>query len=202
MSTPDDQIRLNILELLYKRFRDNETSPGVDRAIIQAILGLSEKEMDVNILFLAEKALVALTMTTGSKWTFAKITPDGMEVAENKELYAEKLSATQDATGQNLENPQENFVRTMDPQLNFAEQLSDGFNQAYNQIRDANISNSEKGKIEKQLIILEKELHKAQNADLGKIQKQWEWLKKNAGWLNPTLGQVVLEEIKTVLEIT
>ena len=52
MSVSDDQVRLDIVELLYKHREDNATRFGVDRAIIQDTLQLSEKQMDSNSLYL------------------------------------------------------------------------------------------------------------------------------------------------------
>ena len=98
MSTPDEQIRLNILEFLYKRATDNPDSSGVDRAIIQAVLQMPVSQMDANMTFLEEKNLVTLSRMGGSQWTFAKITGEGIEVVENKERFATKLSVSQTAT--------------------------------------------------------------------------------------------------------
>jgi hypothetical protein len=201
MSTPDNQVRHDILELLYKRFRDDENSSGVDRAIIQANLGLTEKQMDTNMLYLEEKALVAFSITKGSQWTIAKITADGIAVLQNKERYADKLPSTQAITNQ-IPKDNQNAIHPVQPELSFTEQLAEAFDKANHQVFAKNISSSKKGKIEKQLRELERELRKVEKADLGKIQQSWEWLKKNAGWVNPTIAQVVLEGVKTALEIT
>ena len=50
ISVSDDQMRLDILELLYKHLRDDPAHSGVDRAIIQDTLKLSEKQIDVNVI--------------------------------------------------------------------------------------------------------------------------------------------------------
>lgn len=200
MSVPDDQVRLDMLELLYKRLRDDPESSGVDRAIIEATLGVSEKQMDANMLYLEEKALVTLSRTIGSQWTFAKITAEGSDVIENKERYADKFPFTQGKTSL-IPEEDENVIQTMQSEVSFAQQVTDAFNQAYNQVLAANISSSEKKKIEKQLSTLEKDLQKAEKIDLGSIQKNWEWLKKNASWLSPVIAPVVLEEIKIALDL-
>jgi hypothetical protein len=203
MSAPDNEVSLEILQLLYNRFNPDETGFGVDRAIIQALLGLSEKKMDDNVLYLEEKALVTVHRGAGSKWTIAKITPEGIEVIDNKESFSEKFALTQAATNQ-IPYDNQNLTHSVQPgrgELSFTEQLSEAFDQANHQVFAKNISSSEKGKIEKQLRELERELRKMEKADLGKIQQIWTWLKKNAGWVNPTIAQVVLEGAKTALEV-
>jgi hypothetical protein len=199
MSASDDQTRIDILELLYRRTKDPGSSK-VDRAIIAATLGLPEKNMDVNMLHLEEKALVSLSRSGGRpQWTFAKITEDGVRVMENKERYAEKFPFTQVKTSLAPEAGKESAAEIA-PDLSPTEQVADSFNQAYNQIRDANISDNERKKLEKELNNLEKELRK-ERIDLGSIQKQWEWLRKNANWLCPVVAPLVLEEIKKALDL-
>ena len=89
----------------------------------------------------------------------------------------------------------------MQPQVSFHEQVSNAFKQASDQVLGAKISPGEKGKIEKQLKSLEKELLKTKKADLGVIQKDWEWLKKNADWISRGLASVVLEGIRVALDL-
>jgi hypothetical protein len=200
MSPPDDQARLNILELLYEHVKDDPTSPGVDRAIIEATLGLSQKQMDDNTLFLEEKALVTLTRTAGSQWIFAKITADGTDVIENKERYADKFSFTQAKTSI-LPKEEVEDIQTAQPEFSFAQQITEAFNSAYDQVHASTKSSSERKKIEKQLSILERDLQKAKKIDLASIQKNWDWLKKNASTLCPIIAPVVLEGIKIALDL-
>jgi hypothetical protein len=197
----DDQVRLDILELLYKHRGDNATRSGVDRAIIQATLKLSEKQMDINISYLEDKALVTLSRTLGSQWTFAKITSDGIEVIENKERYADKFSFTQASTSQIQDEDHENIREAVSSETIFPLQVTDTFRQARDQVRATKLSRSDEEKIEKQLKALEKELQKNKKADLGTIQKDWVELKKKASWLSPILSRVVLEGIKKSLDI-
>ena len=164
----------------------------MDRAIIQATLQISPKQIDDIMSYLAEKNFVALAGTTSGKWTFAKITADGIDVIENKERYADKFPFIQ-ASNKVHEEDQEQVFQTTQVQASFSEQVSNAFKQASDQVLGAKISTGEKGKIEKQLKSLEKELLKTKKADLGTIQQVWEWLKKNADWLSPTLAPVVLE---------
>jgi hypothetical protein len=209
MSAPDNQVSQEILQLLYSRFNPDDHGFGVDRAIIQALLGLSEKEMDDNVSYLEEKALVTVHRGAGAKWMFAKITPEGNEAIGNRGGFsAEKLPFAQAAPSQ-IPYEKQHYPDMTEPgeppefsDLSFPEQLSEAFDKANHQVFAKNISGSEKGKIEKQLRELEKELRKMEKADLGKIQQIWVWLKKNAGWVNPTIAQVVLEGVKTALEIS
>jgi hypothetical protein len=200
MSVSDNQILLDILELLHKHISDDPASPGVDRAIIQAALQSSPKQMDDNMSYLAERNLVALAGTASGKWSFVKITTDGINIIENKEQYADKFPFAQ-ASSQIQEECQENVSRTTQVQVSFTEQVSNAFKQASDQVLDAKISPGEKGKMEKQLKSLERELLKTRKADLGSIQKYWEWLKKNADWLSPTLVPVVLEGLRVALDL-
>jgi hypothetical protein len=202
VSISDNQVCLDILELLYKRVSDDPASSGVDRAIIQATLKIQENQMNTNMSYLAEKTLVTLSGFIGSRWTFAKITGDGIDVIENKERYAEKFPFTQAATRQILDDKQERVIQKMQTQVSFSQQVMDAFKQASDQVLDAKISNGDKGKIEKQLRDLEKELMKTKKANLATIQKDWEWLKKNASWVCPAIAQAVLETVKVALDLS
>jgi hypothetical protein len=201
VSISDNQVCLDILELLYKRVSDDPASSGVDRAIIQATLKIPENQMNTNMSYLAEKTLVTLSGFIGSRWTFAKITGDGIDVIENKERYAEKYPFTQAVTSHILDDGQEKVLQKMQPQVSLSQQVTDAFKQASDQVLGAKISNGDKGKIQKQLRDLEKELLKTKKADLGAIQEDWEWLKKNANWLSPSLASVMLEGIRVALDL-
>jgi hypothetical protein len=189
----DDQVRLDILELLYKNLRDNPSGSGIDRAIIQDNLKISENQMDTNMSYLEDKTLVTIRRTISSQWTFAKITAEGIDVIENKESYVDKFPFAQASTSQIHEEVQQ--------KVSFTQQVTDTFKQAHDQVRATKLSTADKGKIENQLKALEKELQKTKKADIGTIQKNWEELKKKASWLNPTIAQVVLEGIKIALDI-
>ena len=200
MSTSDDQVRFTILELLYNRKENNPAGSGVDRAIIQDALKLDEKQLDSNMSYLEEKSLVSLVRLSGSQWTFAKITVDGVDVIENKERYADKFSFTQTATSHASDGSQ-GFSKILKSQTNFPEQLSDAFKQALDQVRVSTLPVKEREKIEKQLRSLEKELQKTPKTDLAVIQRDWEWLKKNANSSTQYISNVVLEAIKIALAI-
>ncbi len=201
MSTSDDQICLDILELLYRNLKNSPKTSGIDRAIIQDSLKITEKQMNLNMSYLEDKALVTVSRNIGSQWTFAKITVDGIDVIENKERYAEKYPFVRAPTSQIHEEEKASGFQTILSEGIFSKDLTEAFRHARDQVRTATLSNSDREKIEKRLRALEKELLKNKKADLGAIQKDWEELKKNASWLTPAIAQAVLEGIKNALEL-
>lgn len=198
MSLPqsESQIRLDILQLLYNKASDNPSNFGVDRAIIQATLQITQQQLDDSMTFLEANGLVALSRI-GGKWTFAKITGEGLNVIENKQQYAEKYAFAQASTSQLQE--QTGNVPRIQAKQNFADLVSSSFKLASDQVLDANIPNNDKGRIERQLRELQKQLLKAEKADLGSIKKEWDWLKKNAAFVCPILAPTVLQSIKLII---
>jgi hypothetical protein len=196
----DNQVRLAILEILHKSFRDNPKSVGIDRKTMQQTLNISENQMDSNMLYLEEKMLVKLHKTLGSLWAFAKITAYGMDVVEDKERFAEKfpfIKVTIQNIGGNVYGP---AVQAVDSQVSFSQNITNSFKRAYQQIDENKQINAElKGDIKETLRVLEEELRKNKDANAGTIQKAWGWLKRNADWLVPTLSQVVSDGIKIAL---
>jgi hypothetical protein len=156
--------------------------------------------MDDAVSFLEANGLVAFSKADGTKWTFAKITGYGLDVIENKERFAEKYAFMQNTTSQIQEQGQQKFSKK-DFNANFPELVCTSFKQASDQVLGSSKSNSDKSKIEKQLREFQKELTKAQKADLGSIQKDWEWLKKNAGFVCPVVSPAVLETVKLILDL-
>ena len=199
MSLPDNQVTLDILQLLYNRTNDNPSSLGVDRAIIQATLKIPQQQMDDAVSFLEANGLVTISISGGTKWTFAKITGDGLDVVENKERYAEKYAFTQTTSSQIQE--QGHKIPKVQPKINFSELLTSAFRQASNQVLGAKMPNSDKSKIERQLRELQKELSKAEKADLGSIKKDWESLKKNSSFVCPIIAPAILETLKLIFEL-
>jgi hypothetical protein len=198
---PNDQICIDILHLLYNLVSDDPESSGVDRAIIQATLHIPQTQMDNSVTYLAKNGLVSLSGMMGTRWTFAKITGDGIDVLENKERYAEKYPFSQLTSSQAPKQPQDSLRQTVELQVSFEEQVAIATRQASDQVLAAQISKGDKRKIEKQLKSLEKELLKARKADLNRIQKDWLWLKKNANWATSALAPAVLEAAKKALSI-
>jgi hypothetical protein len=157
--------------------------------------------MDDNMSYLEANGLVVVSRAGGYKWTFAKITGEGIDVVENKERYADKFTFTQTTSSQVPAEGQTKISQKLQPKLSFPKQVSAAFKQASDQVLSSKISNGDKGKIEKQLRELEKGLLKAEKTDLATVQKEWDRLNKNAGWLNVTLAPVVLEAVKLALDL-
>jgi hypothetical protein len=200
MSQSDEQVRLEISQLLYNRASDNPSSLGIDRAIIQATLQIPQQQMDDAVIFLEANGLITVSKADWNNWTFAKITGDGLDVIENKERFADKYAFMQNAISQIQEIGQQKFSKK-EPNANFPELAANYFKQASDQVLGSSRSNNDKSKIEKQLREFQKELTRAQKADLGSIQKDWEWLKKNAGFVCPVIAPAVLETIKLILDL-
>jgi hypothetical protein len=201
VSISDNRVLQDILELLIKRISDDPESVGVDRAIIQATLQISPKQVDDKMSYLAERNLVALAGTASGKWSFAKITADGIDVVENKKSYADKFSFAQTSINQITSEDQDETFKKSQTKFSFNEKVSDTFKQASDQVLNASLSIGEKAKIEKQLKALEKELLKTKKIDLRTVQKEWDGLKKNADWLSPTLASLMLEGIRVALDL-
>lgn len=89
-----------------------------------------------------------------------------------------------------------NISQAINPQVNFNQQLNEAFKKAHRIVdTKSDILLRQKEEIKQNLRVLEEEL-KNKEADAGKIQKTWGWLKRNADWLVPTLAQVVSDGIK------
>lgn len=82
-----DDIRREIMEILYKSEREEPSSWGVDRGRMLRALEISESDMDYDMVFLELRSLVRLVHTDSVIWFMARITPFGMTVMENKEEY-------------------------------------------------------------------------------------------------------------------
>ncbi len=89
--TTPEEVRLEILEFLHKMSREDITGWGVDRDMLQRKLGIPEKDMDANILYLAQRNLVQLVQAQNVLWLWARITPFGSEVIQNKKAYEQQF---------------------------------------------------------------------------------------------------------------
>jgi hypothetical protein len=177
----DDQARIEILQLLYKRQTESPNTAGLDRAIIQAVIKLSEEQLESNMLYLQEKALITFSKRAGSKWVFAEITVEGIKAITGEVKF-------------------ENSIQESFPE-NYPEYVAEVFKQARYQIRETRLPNSTKEKLEKQLKALEAELQKVKKTDLGKIQKIYNELNENPYGITPAISKVVLTTIKTTLNL-
>ncbi|MCS7119961.1 MAG: hypothetical protein RMJ07_06185 [Nitrososphaerota archaeon] len=86
-----ERVRKEILEYLYKASVEGISDWGVDRDTLQRELGIPEKDMDANMLYLARRNLVQLVEAQNVLWLWAKITSFGAEVIKNKKLYEKQF---------------------------------------------------------------------------------------------------------------
>lgn len=195
-SLSDNQVRRLILEILYKKAKENPTSAYINRAKMVDILKIPENQIDFNTFYLRDKVLVKLLTAMGSPWICAEITAFGIDVIENKEEFANQFSfvnAIIQVQGDNYGNIAQAVGESV---INFNQQVSEAFNKAYGMIESKdNLTSEQKEEIKENTKLLEKELKKTE-PDAGRIQQFWKWLKSNGEWVVPTLTQVVMEGIK------
>jgi hypothetical protein len=201
MSTlDDDQIRLATLKILLNNAKEDPGSFGVDRATLQKALGVSEKEMDFNMIYLEERGLVRLTKFMGSLWAYASISAYGMDVVAHRDRFADKFPFTKaqiTITG----NVYGNVVQAVSSTVTFSQQVTDAFKQAYDQVEKRTDLSMEKKQATTSILgELQQELQKPK-PDAGKIQQGWDWIKCNAEWLIPTLSNAAIEGLKMALGI-
>lgn len=166
--------------MLNKHKIENPNSTGLDRAIIQDQIKLTETQLETNMLYLQKMALVTFSGSAGSKWIFVKITSEGINEISGGRIQDEIQEP-------NIED--------------FSDYMEEAFKQARYQIRETNLPNSNKEKIEKQLKSLEAELKKGKKTDLGKIQEIYNKLNENPYGITPAISKIVLETVKTSLNI-
>jgi len=93
-----DEIRLQILEFLYKFEQEEPSSWGVDRSTLQRQLGISERDMDYNVTYLSQRALVRTVQAENVLWYIARLSRYGRDVVENKKLYERQFPFLRPAT--------------------------------------------------------------------------------------------------------
>ncbi len=91
-SYTEDEIRLRILQLLAKPPRKGASVWGVHRSIIREAIPVPERDLDVNISYLARNGLVKLVQVHGADWLWARITPVGLDVLQNPARYEDRYS--------------------------------------------------------------------------------------------------------------
>jgi hypothetical protein len=194
-SFTEDQVRHLILEILYNQEKENPSS-FTDRQTMQKMLNVPEKQIDFNMIYLAQKSLVHLELAGGAPWYCAEITAFGIDVIEQKEKYQSQFSfinATVNVQGDNYGNIAQAVGASA---INFNQQVSDAFKKAYEVIEGkTDIASEQKEEIKKNAKMLEEELKK-EKLDAGRIQQLWNWLQQNASWIVPTLAPIVMEGIK------
>jgi len=131
----------------------------------------------------------------GSPWGLAKITAFGIDVIENRAKYREAFPfiMIQEIHG----NVYGNAIQAKDAQITI-QQISDAFQEA-RKLTEArtDISEDLKKEVNENLLILEEEVKNIEQ-DAGKIQKTWQWLKRNANWVVPSFTQIITEVVKSL----
>jgi len=90
-----------------------------------------------------------------------------------------------------------NVVQAKDSQVAI-QQINDAFKEARSLTEaKTDISPDLKKEVKETLLALEEEL-KRKEPDAGKIQKSWQWLKRNANWVVPSLTQIIIEAVKSL----
>lgn len=196
----NDQLRYQILEILYKSAQDNVMSLGLERASMIDILKVPEKRVDFNIFYLRDKRLIELMLAGGEPWICAKITALGIDVIEHQDNFKTQLPFIQT----NIQNIQGNVNAPVTQavggsQVTLNQQVTNAFSQANTIVEDrAGLSGEQKEEIKNYLKQIQEELGNKE-PDAGKIQTLWKWLKQNANWIVPTLATVVLEGTKKAM---
>jgi hypothetical protein len=94
---------------------------------------------------------------------------------------------------------QGNVIQEGVSQVSFNQWATDAFKRAYLQVENkADVSLKLRENVKKKLEILEEEL-KSNRPDAGKIQKYWNWLRRNASWVIPVITEVVIEGMKALV---
>jgi hypothetical protein len=194
----NDEIRISILQHLYTLYYRDPKLIGISRAEMLELLNTQENLMDSNMLYLEQKDLVKLLKTMGSLWELASITAFGIDVIENKETYKQQFPFVTVQVQEIYGNVHGNVVQAKDSHVTI-HQIDNVFQKAYSMTESrAGISPDLKKEILSNLTSLEEEMKKRE-PDTGKIQKTWNWLKRNANWVVPVLTQIVLEVVKVAL---
>jgi hypothetical protein len=194
----NDEIRISILQHLYAlHFRD-PNQIGIGRAEMLELLNTQKNLMDSNMVYLEQKGLVKLLKVMGSLWELASVTAFGIDVIENKETYKQQFPFITVQVQEIHGDVHGDVVQAKDSQV-IIQQIDNVFQKAYSMTESrAGISSDLKKEILSNLASLEEEMKKKE-PDAGKIQKTWNWLKRNANWVVPVLTQIVLEVVKIAL---
>ena len=190
--TTNDSVRLRILEILYEKATEG-TDWAVEREEMKQLLPISENQLDFNVFYLHEKKLANIRRTDRSSWQAAKITGKGIDVIEHKPQFADDLPFIQ-ATIQETGDVHESAVQIVQSEVNFSQQVTSSFEQAYEQVKEAEVSPEKKQEINANLKALEKELAK-EKPNKNKINAIREWLKANADSIAPAIAESVTKRL-------
>jgi hypothetical protein len=187
--TTNDSVRLKILEILYKKAAEG-TSWTVEREEMKQQLPIAENKLDFNMLYLHERKLAKIRRSDSCSWQVAKITGKGIDVFENKPRFAEELPFIRSAIQKPGGEVYDNTVAAVQSEVDLYQQVSSAFEQAYEQVKKAEIAPEKKQEITTNLKALEKELPK-EKPNKNKVNAIWEWLRGNADVIVPTITEIV-----------
>jgi len=188
----DAGIQKRILEILLETQERNPSGFGVHRSVMRRELNISEQSMDYHMAYLAQRRLVRLTEVPNFLWLWAKITAFGIDTLQNKveQQWPSAQPIVKESHGEDKEDVKAGLIR----------RLADAFQRAHDLTKaKGGLSEKKENKVLEKLNLLEEELSKKE-PDAGEIQETWQWLKKNADWVEPALRQVVLEIVILALE--
>lgn len=170
------EIRRKILECIHKIDEENPRH-YVGRGELIDFLGIDEKRVDSNVLYLEEKGYLKLLKTLGSLFQSAQITSYGKDLVEDPEQFNLEfpVSITQNIVS--------NSVGTVIGSGNIQNiNITNSFNSIYQEIERRNPER--KKEIIDAVKNIEEELKK-EKADKSVIQKSFSFLKQNAAWIIP-----------------
>lgn len=194
----NDWVRYRILEILYGK-ATQETDWGVTHEELRKVLLLEDKLIDFNVGYLHQVELAQIFQISRYGWEKVQITGKGIDVIEHKPQFSDKYPFIKATVMQIQGDVNAPIIQATDSQVNFSQQVNDAFKQAYRVVESKiDVQPEQKGDIKKNLKVLEEELQNKE-ADLGRIQKAWTWIKRNADWLVPTLTQVISDGIQIAL---
>jgi hypothetical protein len=194
----NDPIRHRILEILYGKATQG-TDWRVTREELRRLLLIEDKLIDFNVFCLNEVKLAQIREIQGHNWSTVIITAKSIDVIENKQNFSDEYPFIKTTIMQIQGDVNAPIIQATDSQVNFSQQVNDAFKQAYRIVENKiDVQSEQKEDIKKNLKVLEEELQNKE-ADLGKVQKAWTWIERNANWLVPTLTQVISDGIQIVL---
>lgn len=174
-------IRRKILEILYEAAKEHGGN-FVERDYLKNQLKLDDDEIDFEVRYLHEKAYLDISPVSDVYFLAAKITSHGMDLVEDNATFNSVFPIN--ITHTTVQNSPGTVINSHNVSIN----IQDSFNKIYEQIPIKNPDNSDevKEKIEE----LEKELEKDE-INKSKIQKSYDWLKRNASWTIPSIVQIM-----------
>jgi hypothetical protein len=193
--TTNDSVRLKILKILYKKATEG-ANWTIEREEMKQQLPIPENKLDFNMLYLHEKKLVNIRRSDSRSWQVAKITGKGIDVLENESRFAEELPFIRSAIQKPGGEVCDNAVAAAQSEVDLYQQVPSAFEQAYEQVKKADIAPEKKQEIIINLKALEKELPK-EKPNMNKVNAIWEWLRGNADVIVPTITEIVTKKLNS-----